>query len=173
MPARGDGLFSLIDDQTSTRSRGLLLLLWLVVLSGRKVACMTSREAACSCGQLSLTVNGDPLRVSMCHCLECQRRTGSTFGVQAWYSREQVQPAGGVAKQYTRRADSGRSVTFNFCPNCGGTVFWAAAQRPDLVGVAVGMFADPAFDRPAHSVWERSQHPWTVAFGELIVEHLK
>ncbi|MGC1577719.1 MAG: GFA family protein [Beijerinckiaceae bacterium] len=81
---------------------------------------MTSREAACSCGQLSLTVKGDPVRVSMCHCLECQRRTGSTFGVQAWYSREQVQPASGVAKQYARRAESGRLVTFNFCPNCGG-----------------------------------------------------
>jgi hypothetical protein len=134
---------------------------------------MTSREAACSCGQLSLTVKGDPISVSMCHCLECQRRTGSAFGVQAWYSREQVQPAGGVAKQYARRAESGRLVTFNFCPNCGGTVFWEAEQRPDLIGVAVGMFADPTFDRPAHSFWERRQHPWTVAFGELIIEHLK
>src|SRR5580692_11949751 len=166
MPARGDGLFSLIDGQTSTRSRGLLLLLWLVVLSGRKVACMTSREAACSCGQLSLTVNGDPLRVSMCHCLECQRRTGSTFGVQAFYPREQVRLAKGIAKRYARRAESGRTVTFNFCPECGGTVFWEPEQRPELIAVAVGTFADPDFEKPLNSGWEKRQQPWTAAIAE-------
>lgn len=143
------------------------------ISSGRKVTCMTDREAACSCGQLRLTPKGDPVRVSMCHCLECQRRTGSTFGVQAWYSREQIRPANGIAKQYVRRADSGRLVTFSFCPNCGGTVFWEAEHRPDLIAVAVGMFADPAFDRPAYSVWEKRQHPWTVAMGEQKIEHLK
>jgi|HubBroStandDraft_6_1064221.scaffolds.fasta_scaffold60507_2 hypothetical protein len=35
---------------------------------------MTNHEAACSCGHLRLTCQGDPVRVSMCHCLECQRR---------------------------------------------------------------------------------------------------
>src|SRR5271165_6507415 len=49
---------------------------------------MTSHEAACSCGQLRLICQGDPVRVSMCHCFECQRRTGSTFGVQAWFPLE-------------------------------------------------------------------------------------
>jgi hypothetical protein len=108
----------------------------------------------------------------MCHCLECQRRTGSAFGVQAWYSREQVQPAHGVAKQYARQGDSGRVVTFNFCLECGGTVFWQAEQRPDLIAIAIGMFADPTFQRPGLSVWERRQHPWTAAIGEQEIEHL-
>src|SRR5277367_4282094 len=108
---------------------------------GRKVIHMPDREAACSCGQLQVTVRGDPTRVAMCHCLECQRRTGSTFGVQAFYPREQVRLAKGIAKRYARRADSGRTVTFNFCPECGGTVFWEPEQRPELIAVAVGMFA--------------------------------
>jgi hypothetical protein len=99
---------------------------------------MPDREAACSCGQLQVTVRGDPVRVAMCHCLECQRRTGSTFGVQAFYPREQVRLAKGIAKRYARRADSGRTVTFNFWPECGGTVFWEPEQRPELIAVAVG-----------------------------------
>src|ERR1700722_7973744 len=41
---------------------------------------MTTRRAACSCGQLHLTVDGEPSRVSMCNCLECQRRTGGVIG---------------------------------------------------------------------------------------------
>jgi hypothetical protein len=62
-------------------------------------------------------------------------------------------------------------VTFNFCPECGGTAFWEAEQRPDLIAVAVGMFADPHFDKPAHSVWERRQHPWTMAISEQKIDH--
>lgn len=36
---------------------------------------MTTRQASCSCGQLRLTCAGEPVRISVCHCLECQRRT--------------------------------------------------------------------------------------------------
>jgi hypothetical protein len=132
---------------------------------------MPDREAACSCGQLQVTVRGDPIRVAMCHCLECQRRTGSIFGVQAFYQREQVRLAKGIAKRYARRADSGRTVTFNFCPECGGTVFWEPEQRPELIAVAVGMFADPDFEKPRNSVWEKRQHPWTTAIAEQQIEH--
>ncbi|MFL5972571.1 MAG: GFA family protein [Gaiellaceae bacterium] len=55
---------------------------------------MATREAACHCGQLRLEVTGDPFAVSICHCLACQRRTGSAFGMQAGFSSDQVDVAG-------------------------------------------------------------------------------
>jgi len=116
---------------------------------------------------------GEPVRVSMCHCLECQRRTGSAFGVQAWYSRDQVQPAEGTVKRYARVAESGRTVNFGFCPECGGTVFWEAELRPGLIAVAVGTFADPSFEKPSLSGWERMQHLWTKAIDAQKIEHSK
>ena len=51
---------------------------------------MASRDASCSCGQLRLEATGDPLQISMCHCLACQRRTGSAFGIQARFMPDQV-----------------------------------------------------------------------------------
>jgi len=132
---------------------------------------MIVREASCSCGQLKVTCQDRPVRVSMCHCLACQRRTGSPFGVQAWYARTQLRPAQGIAKRYVRRADSGRKVTFSFCPECGGTLFWEAERAPDLIAVAVGAFADPDFEQPSLSVGERRIHPWTIAIGEQQIEH--
>ena len=48
------------------------------------------REAACSCGQLRVAVEGEPVRISMCHCLACQRQTGSAFSMQARYPNERV-----------------------------------------------------------------------------------
>jgi hypothetical protein len=44
---------------------------------------MMTRRAACSCGQLRLEIEGEPSRVSMCHCMECQRRTGAVI-TAAW-----------------------------------------------------------------------------------------
>jgi hypothetical protein len=53
---------------------------------------MTTRRAACSCGQLHLTIEGEPVRISMCHCFECQRRTGAVLSNQARFARELCLP---------------------------------------------------------------------------------
>ena len=69
---------------------------------------MTTRHAACSCGQLHLTIEGEPSRISMCHCLECQRRTGAVISNQARFSREQVTVAGN-STTWVRTAESGNA----------------------------------------------------------------
>ena len=127
---------------------------------------MTARVAACSCGQLRVSCEGEPVRVSICHCLECQKRTGSVFAVQARFPRAQVTIAGDAAR-WTRAGDSGGTATFGFCPTCGATVYWEPAAMPDFISVAVGAFADPSFPPPKVSVYEDRQHPWARALGEL------
>jgi hypothetical protein len=131
---------------------------------------MATREAHCSCGQLRLTCEGEPVRISICHCLDCQRRTGSVFGAQARFSRAQVTRIEGRATEFVRIADSGNEITFHFCPACGTTVYWELARIPDILAVAMGAFADPGFPAPGISVYERRQHPW-VEIG-LTLEHL-
>jgi hypothetical protein len=120
---------------------------------------MVTRDAACSCGQLRVTVEGEPLRVSVCHCLACQRRTGSAFGFQARFPRDRVSIEGD-SREYVRISDEGESRTFNFCPECGGTVYYVLPSAPDVVAVAVGAFADPGFPEPRFSVWESRKHAW-------------
>jgi hypothetical protein len=112
---------------------------------------MNTRRAACSCGQLQLTIEGEPSRIAMCHCLECQRRTG--------FRLEQVSFAGKTAA-WTRTAESGNALTYHFCPTCGSTVFWENDGFPGHVTVAIGNFADPTFPAPNIAVWEETRHPW-------------
>ena len=121
---------------------------------------MTTRHAACSCGQLTVTTEGEPSRISVCHCLACQRRTGSTFGAQARFTNDQV-TVSGRSTPYTRLADSGNRITFHFCPECGATVFYRPEALPDVTAVPVGAFADPTFPAPRVSVYEARKHPWT------------
>jgi hypothetical protein len=129
-----------------------------------------TREAACSCGQLRLTAEGDPFRISMCHCLACQRRTGSAFAMQARWPAEQVHVVG-RSIDYVRVSDEGEERTFHFCPDCGATVFYATADAPDVVAVPIGAFADPAFPPPTVSVYESRRHPWLRLPDGLEREH--
>jgi hypothetical protein len=120
---------------------------------------MDEREASCSCGQLTLVARGEPVRLSVCHCLECQRRTGSVFGYQARFLRENV-TISGEAREFVRDSDDGDPRHFFFCPNCGATMYWLIDSAPELVAVAVGTFADPTFPPPRISVYESRKHSW-------------
>jgi hypothetical protein len=120
---------------------------------------MTTRRAACSCGQLHLSIEGEPARISMCHCLACQRRTGAVISNQARFRREQINISGN-ATAWMRTAESGNAVTFHFCPSCGSTVYWESEGFPGYVAVAIGNFADPNFPAPTIAVWEESRHAW-------------
>lgn len=122
---------------------------------------MIKGRASCSCGQLSVDVEGEPVRRSMCHCLECQKRTGSIFGVQMRFKQADVKIAG-RATQYVRTGDSGGRATMHFCPTCGSTVYWIAEGDSETIAVAVGAFADPTLPPPTVSVYDERSHPWAV-----------
>ena len=74
---------------------------------------MNTRTASCTCGELRVEVTGEPIRVSVCHCDECQRRTGSVFGVQARFPREAVQIKG-QGTEFIRTNDEGESIGSHF-----------------------------------------------------------
>jgi hypothetical protein len=122
---------------------------------------MATREAACHCGQLRLDVAGDPFVVSICHCLACQRRTGSAFGMQAGFNADQVQVVGRF-NDFARISDEEdrKEHVFHFCPECGSQVFYTEPTEPDLVVVSVGSFADPSFPPPTESGYDASRHHW-------------
>jgi hypothetical protein len=120
---------------------------------------MSLRTASCSCGQLQLTVSKEPIRISICHCLACQRRTGSVFGAQARFPKESVEIKG-RSSSYVRISDAGRELTFHFCPACGATVHYEIKGQEDRIAVPIGAFADPSFPTPAFSVYENRRHSW-------------
>lgn len=120
---------------------------------------MTARTASCSCGQLTATTHAEPIRVSVCHCHACQKRTGSVFGVQARFDAAAVE-IHGRSSAYVRIGDEGGRCTFHFCPDCGATVHYALDAFPDMVAIPVGAFADRHFPPPVRSVYEQRMHPW-------------
>ena len=122
---------------------------------------MTTHTASCRCGQLRATATGEPVRISVCHCLDCQRRSGSAFAAQVRFAAEDVTVAG-EAVEWT--AENGGS--FRHCPRCGSTVAFAAAI-PDTTAIPLGAFDDPYAFVPTVSVWEERQHEWLEIAGDI------
>ncbi len=123
-----------------------------------------TRIAQCHCGQLKLSCEGEPYPVVQCHCELCQRRTGSPFQIGAWFEKENVTFEGDSSEFMRSTGDDGLSVTFNFCPVCGTSVWWLS-PRPDgplkgKVGIAGGCFADGDFPAPTISIYEKHRHAW-------------
>lgn len=135
---------------------------------------MTTRTASCRCGQLRATAAGEPVRVSVCHCLDCKKRSGSAFAVQARWPIDRVRIEG-RSKTFVNTADSGNRITFHFCPDCGSDVHYEIDGRFDakfdgLIAIPLGAFDDPYFASPGFSVWEERKNDWVEILGES-VEH--
>lgn len=126
-----------------------------------------TRTATCACGQLAIECEGEPVRISVCHCLNCQRRSGSSFAAQARFPIDRTWVIG-RSKQWTKAGDEGGEAEFSFCPDCGSTVFYHAVAQPELVAVAIGAFADPTFAAPNYTVYESRKHAWVDIIGDGI-----
>jgi hypothetical protein len=119
-----------------------------------------TRTASCACGQLQIRVEGEPRGVGVCHCLACQRRTGSVFAALAGFAGPYT--VSGTATEYVRTGDQGARFRFRFCPICGTNLFHTEEGRDGSVSVAVGGFGDPSFPAPRVSVYDARRHPWVV-----------
>jgi len=126
-------------------------------------------EARCACGAIGIATDASAIFIILCHCLECQRRTGAPFGAGVYYPGPDIRISGDPG-EYARGTESGGTMRNRFCARCGSTVWWTIDAHPELVGVALGTFATPVPNVPVHSLWERSRCSW-VAFEGVTERH--
>jgi len=128
---------------------------------------VTRRTASCRCGQLRATTSGEPVRASVCHCLNCQKRSGSAFAAQVRWAAECVEVEGRSAT-FVKAGDSGGAATFHFCPDCGSDVYYIGGDE-NLVAIPIGAFDEPYHLKLDYSVYEARKHPWVEIVG--VAEH--
>lgn len=118
-------------------------------------------QGGCHCGAVRYQTTGQPVKAAVCHCRYCQTRTGSAFGVNAYFPDDKVQVLSGRLKNYRFTTESGRSFTTRFCVDCGTNLFWTLEMTPGLVGVAAGSFDPPTFWFPiSREIFTRSAAPF-------------
>ena len=104
-------------------------------------------QGGCSCGDSRYETNSDPVRARVCHCRYCQLRSGSPFGIGAWFKEENVKILKGNFKKYIFVTESGNDFETNFCEKCGTSVYWTinADALKGMIAIGAGTFDPPAF----------------------------
>lgn len=103
-------------------------------------------EGGCVCGATRYSVRGDPLRITVCHCTWCQRRTGSAFGVEAVFKPEDVIFTRDARQIYRHHSDvSGRWLDQEFCGKCGTNLGITLEVAPSVRSIAAGTFDEPSW----------------------------
>lgn len=117
-------------------------------------------EGGCACGAVRYRLESDPLIVHCCHCLDCQRQTGSAFVLNALIEGDRVTLLSGAPEPVAVPTDSGRPHDIYRCPRCQTAVWSDYGRRPWLRFVRVGTLDDPSALSPGVHIYTRSKQPW-------------
>jgi hypothetical protein len=125
-------------------------------------------KASCACGSLEVAVTGKAEMHGVCQCDNCKRRTGSAFGISAYFRKANFSIAKGSSTIYkVHQVLEGVDQERHFCPLCGSTVFWFSSAEPELVGVAGGCLHSPGIGAPRYSTSHRNREEWVVLPNHL------
>jgi hypothetical protein len=117
------------------------------------------REGGCACGALRYRLASEPMFVHCCHCLNCQRQTGSAFVVNLLIETDGVEVLAGTAQPVDAPRDDGSVQTIFRCPACQVAVF-SQYGRPEVRFVRAGTLDEPTGVRPDVHIFTRSKVGW-------------
>lgn len=116
-------------------------------------------EGRCGCGALRYRLTSAPMIVHCCHCLNCQRQTGSAFVINLLIEAGRVEIVSGVPTRIDVPRDDGTPQRIFRCPVCQVAV-WSEYGRPEVRFVRAGTLDDPSAVSPDTHIFVRSKLPW-------------
>ena len=116
-------------------------------------------EGGCSCGAVRYRLTTEPLFVHCCHCLNCQRQTGSAFVINVLIEADRVELLAGEPRPVEVDRDDDAKQRIFRCPDCEIAVF-SEYGRPEVRFVRAGTLDDPSAVAPDVHIYTRSKVPW-------------
>jgi hypothetical protein len=113
----------------------------------------------CQCGSVRYVLTAEPIRLVACHCKECQRQSGSAFGMSMLVKQDSLTVTG-PTKQFTRIADSGNANTGVFCRECGVRIHHIPGYVEGVRVLKPRTLDDTSWLRPEFFVWMKSARGW-------------
>jgi len=117
-------------------------------------------DGGCACGAVRYRLGSAPMFVHCCHCLDCQRQTGSAFVLNALIETDRVAVLSGAPVAVAVPTDSGRPHEIFRCPKCQTALWSDYGRRGVLRFVRVGTLDDPSALPPDVHIYTRSKLPW-------------
>ena len=123
-------------------------------------------EGGCSCGAVRYRLLSEPLFTHCCHCLNCQRQTGSAFVINLLIETDRVELVAGVPQPVDAPRDDGSTQRIFRCPTCQVAVY-SQYGRPEVRFVRAGTLDDPSHVAPDVHIFTRSKLSW-IALPESV-----
>jgi len=123
----------------------------------------------CQCGALRYEIRAEPLTVYVCHCTECQRQSGSAFGMSVMVPRPALVYTKGNPRRWKRTADSGRTIESDMCELCGVRPVNHPGANDKVSIVKPGTFDDARWLHPIGHIWTGSAQPWVTIPKDSII----
>ncbi|MDB5453559.1 MAG: hypothetical protein JWO33_2137 [Caulobacteraceae bacterium] len=117
-------------------------------------------DGGCSCGAVRYRLTSAPMFTHCCHCLDCQRQTGSAFVLNALIETDRIETSGEAPQPVRMPTDSGGVHDIYRCPTCLTAVWSDYGGRPGVRFVRVGTLDDPTAIAPDVHIFARSKQPW-------------
>lgn len=117
-------------------------------------------DGGCSCGAVRFRLTAEPMFVHCCHCLDCQKQTGSAFAINALYETDRIEILSGAPEPVSMPTDSGRPHDIYRCPQCKVALWSDYGRRPYLRFVRVATLDTPHAITPDVHIYTRSKVPW-------------
>ena len=122
-----------------------------------------SLEGSCQCGEVHYQIKGEPLVLYRCHCTECQKQSGSGFGMSMWVQNDDFEILRGSLKHFQRIADSGGKMECFFCGICGVRIYHKTLnKKQDYIVLKPGTLHNTQALLPTADIWLKSKQVWFV-----------
>ena len=119
------------------------------------------REGGCGCGAVRYRIVGEPIFTNNCHCRQCQRQTGSTSVVNAFFESERFTLLSGELVGHTVPSGSGGPHEMRRCSTCGGAILsHFPPNGRHLSALRVGTLDDPGAFTPDAVIFASEKMPW-------------
>ena len=125
-----------------------------------------TRKAECCCGACVVEVSAEPALHGVCNCNNCKKRTGSAFGVSAYFWDEDVRIVSDNTEIYALANEHGQQER-HFCRVCGTTLYWQVEIFKGMTGVAGGCFADNPLPDPTFYSMPDNKCGWITFSGQM------
>ncbi len=118
-----------------------------------------TRSGSCLCDSVQYTVEGDPVIVAHCHCVDCQKQSGAGHATGAMFKVENFKVSGNLSK-YKNTSNNSNEVTRAFCPSCGSLIYSCNDKMTDFITVPLGTFEDGNQFVPEVAIFSRNKKKW-------------
>ncbi len=121
---------------------------------------MSKLKGGCMCGKVKYTSDSEPAMTAVCHCVDCQKQSGSALSIVVALPEDQISFTGELKLFVTSGEESGKKINRYFCPSCGSPLYSAPDVMPGSIFLKAGTLDDTSWLKPEMEIWCASAQPW-------------